>query len=113
MVREKATRELTQLGRKAGPALQMTLEGRPSLEMLRRVEKLLAALNKDRPGEPIAPLTGEPLRTVRAIRVLERIATPESVALLQTMSKGTPTARETREARAALERLTPAPKTTK
>jgi hypothetical protein len=50
--------------------------------------------------------TGEPLRTSRAIEVLERIAAPEARQLLTKLAAGAPGAEPTREAKAALERLT-------
>lgn len=110
-VGDKATRELTALGRAAEPALNLALEGRPSLEVLRRIESILEGLDKSRlPEAVVLPLSGEPLRHLRAIRVLERIGSSESRAVLEAMAKGMPTAIETHEARAALERLTRRPK---
>jgi hypothetical protein len=50
-------------------------------------------------------MSGEALRTVRAIEVLERTATPEACKLLRELAKGAPGARLTREAAAALKRL--------
>jgi hypothetical protein len=47
----------------------------------------------------------EALRRIRAIEVLEHIATPEAKAVLQTMATGAPAAVETKDAKAALERL--------
>jgi WD40 repeat protein len=94
-LREAACRELTQLSDRAEPILQRVLEGRPSPEMRRRLRAILA--------EPRRPPT-DALRTLRAIAVLERIGTPEARRVLEKLSGGTP-ARETREAKAALERL--------
>jgi hypothetical protein len=46
------------------------------------------------------------LRTLRAIDVLESIGTPEAQQILRKLAEGAPGARETREAKTALERLT-------
>jgi hypothetical protein len=42
--------------------------------------------------------------------VLEAIGSPEAMAVLATLAAGAPAARETREAKAALERLAHRPK---
>jgi hypothetical protein len=94
-VREAASRELARLRYHAEPRLRRTLEGRPSLEMRRRLEAILA--------EPKRPTT-EALRTLRAIVVLERIGTPEARQVLEKLAGGAES-RETREAKASLERL--------
>lgn len=62
----------------------------------------LAALT--RPVPPPAPNT-QRIRAVRAVLLLERIATPEAKAVLEDMASGEADASPTREARAALERL--------
>jgi hypothetical protein len=48
----------------------------------------------------------EVLRRLRAIRVLERVGSAESRAVLERLAAGAPSAPETREATAALRRLT-------
>ena len=98
-VREKATDDLTALGAVAEPLLRKTLGKKPSLEQRTRIEHLLAALDS-----PIQRNGGEPLRRIRAVRVLERIATPQAAKLLEELAAGSPTARETRDAKRALER---------
>jgi len=50
-------------------------------------------------------LTADQLRMVRAIESIEKMATPEARALLQSLSKGAPGALQTRHAQAALDRL--------
>ena len=68
----------------------------------RRLEMLLTTLPEWQPQV----LSGEPLRSVRAIQVLERIGTAEAQALLATLSQGWRRWRLKRKrARAALERL--------
>jgi WD40 repeat protein len=97
-VREKASQELERLGELAVETLRKKLEQKPSLEMHRRIETLLERF--DGPG-----LTGEILRSIRAVEVLELIHTPESRALLESLAKGADGSRLTQEARAALARL--------
>jgi hypothetical protein len=97
-VRDKATRELESLGEVAGPVLQGALRGQPSLEVRRRVERLLELLHEQLPTE-------ERLRALRALQVLEHIGTPEARQVLESLAKGAPAARLTREAVASLKRL--------
>jgi hypothetical protein len=89
---------LAKLGYLAEPALKKALEDRPSLEARKRIERLLDKL----PTEE--PTSGEELRGLRAVELLERLAQPEADKLLQALSEGAAGARLTREARAALER---------
>jgi WD40 repeat protein len=97
-VREKARRELMELGELAEPALRQRLKDKPSLEARRRIQALLEGLR--------APVTRpEQLRSLRAVAVLEDIASPEARRLLEQLARGTPEARLTREAKASLRRL--------
>jgi hypothetical protein len=96
--REEATKNLEELVDQAEPALRKMLENPPSAEVRRRLEKLLA--KPDEQG-----LSGGVLHAVRAVEVLEHIATPEARQLLEKLAAGTPEARLTHEAKAALERL--------
>jgi HEAT repeat protein len=100
-VREAASRELRKLGPAAGPALREALEKAPSAEVRRRVSALLAQLTD---VTPLA-VSGEELRDIRAIQVLEYIGTNEARAVLRSLAGGTPGARTTEDARAALRRL--------
>jgi WD40 repeat protein len=97
--REKAEKGLEALGASAGPALRKVLEGNPPAEVKRRVEGLLDKL-KDR-GTPPPEL----VRPLRAVEVLENLATPEARKLLETLAKGAPEAPLTVAARAVLGRL--------
>jgi WD40 repeat protein len=97
-VREDATHELELLGEQAESALQQVLERKPSLEVRRRVERLLQVVR----GPMNSP---DRLRTFRAIQVLEHIGTPEAQDVLRTLAKGAAEARLTQEAKASLERL--------
>jgi WD40 repeat protein len=97
--RQKATRELEDLGELAEPALRVALARKPPLEASRRLERLLARCG------PGAVPAGERLRSLRALMVLEQIGTPEAREMLRILARGAAAARLTREARAALDRL--------
>ncbi len=99
--RLKATEELEQLVDAAAPALRKKLTERPTLEVRRRIQQILAKL------EPSA--STERLRVLRAIQVLEYIGTPEARKYLETLAGGLADARLTQEAKAALARLTTHP----
>jgi len=96
--REQAQKELAEMAELAAPALRQTLTEKPSLELRRRIEALLAKVR----GPVTRP---ETLRAVRAVAVLEDIATPEARNLLQALARGAPEARVSQEAKAALHRL--------
>jgi WD40 repeat protein len=99
-VREKAEEELRKAGDLAEPLLRRTLDGQPSPEVRRRVERLLSVVNEPSP---------ERLRVLRATEVLEQISSPEARDRLQTLARGAPTAHLTREAKASLKRLAKRP----
>jgi RNA polymerase sigma factor (sigma-70 family) len=95
-VRQKATEELTKLGDAIAPALQTALEGKPSLEVRRRIQQLL---------DQTRDWTPEHLRDHRAIQALEHIGTSQARELLQKLAAGAPETLRTEEAKAALRRL--------
>jgi hypothetical protein len=97
-VRENALAELQKLDELAEPALRRTLQGKPTLEQRRRIEPMLAKLEAAIPS-------GEALRSLRAVRVLEHAGTPEARRLLRELAAGAEGARLTREADAVLTRL--------
>jgi WD40 repeat protein len=97
-VRDAANQELERLGDLAEPALRAALEAKPTLEVARQIERLLNRL-----GEPISD--PEQLRRIRGVEVLENIGTTEAIELLKALARGAPAARQTRDAKAALERL--------
>jgi WD40 repeat protein len=97
-VREKATRELGDLGERAADALVEALARSPSQERRRRIEAILESQR-----EPVA--SQAVLQCVRAVRVLERIGTPAAREVLTGLTRGTPSARVTREANEALGRM--------
>ncbi len=95
--RDKAAKELAKLGEQIEPSLRKALEGQPSEEVRRQIKAILDA--------PRAVPSGEALRTLRAIQVLERIGTPEARDVLKKLAAGAAGARQTREAQESLERL--------
>jgi WD40 repeat protein len=97
-VREAARRTLEQLGSEAEPALRKALEAKPSLEVRKRVEALLA-----RPRIVYSP---EVARQIRAVQVLEYIGSKKARRHLQELAGGAPSARLTSEAKMAFQRLT-------
>ncbi len=98
--RAEATRWLGERVLQAEVALRQALAQSPPLEARRRMKALLEAVRN---------LQGEDLRTVRAVRLLKRVGTPEARALLQKLGRGDPGARLTREAAAALRPLSTTP----
>jgi WD40 repeat protein len=99
LVREQATTELAKLEDGAEPALRRLLAGKPRPEARRRAEKLLDAVKVQ-----VSPTI---LRGLRAVEVLEAIHTPAARRELERLAAGAPGVRLTREARAALDRLSP------
>ncbi len=91
-IRQKAALELDKLGEAALPVLRKVLGGNPSLEVRRRLEKLVDRFEKNSPPS-------------RALEALELIATPNARELLKALAKGEPSARLSQEARATLQRL--------
>jgi WD40 repeat protein len=97
-VRKHASDELRTLGELAEAQLRRLVKDPPSKEALGRAQELLKTTQ--------GPYTsGEKLRALRAIIVLEQIGTPESIAELKRIAKGAPEARVTQDAELALERL--------
>jgi WD40 repeat protein len=103
--RNQASDELFRLGEAAEAALVDVLKKSVSLETGRRAEEILRKLRQKRTQGPWT-LTGEPLRHLRAVEILERIGTSEATALLARLAKGSPYAVLTREAKTSHQRLT-------
>lgn len=93
--REKATAELENLGELAEPALRRALDNKPTLEQRRRIEPILTKLDAAIPS-------GEILRPLRAVRVLDHAGTAEARRLLLELADGAEGAALTRAAQAAL-----------
>jgi WD40 repeat protein len=95
--RQRAMADLERLGEGALPSLRRLLEGKPTAEVRRRAEEVVERLT--------GLATPERLRLVRAVAVLEQIATPEARKVLQGLADGLPEALLTQEAKMALARL--------
>jgi WD40 repeat protein/beta-lactamase regulating signal transducer with metallopeptidase domain len=98
-VRRMAYANLLKVGEQSVPALQKVLASKPPLETRRRAEELVDRLTG-------GTLTTEQIRFVRAVEALEQMGTPEALRLLRTLAGGAPGTLPTREAQAALDRLT-------
>jgi hypothetical protein len=96
--RQRASARLAKFGEPVVPALRKALAKPLPLEQARRLETLIDAL-----ASPI--LTGEDLRSYRALEILELIATPDARRLLSDLTKGVDGVRFTQEARESLGRL--------
>jgi hypothetical protein len=100
-VREKAKTELARLGEVAEPALRQALAKSPSVETRRSLEQLLKKAEAKR-----QVLSGEALRQVRVVEVLEQIGTREARQALKSLTDDAPAeASLTQEVHAALGRL--------
>jgi len=94
-IRQRAADKLSKYGDAIIPALQQTLDGKPALEVRRRIQQLL---------DQARDWTAERLRDHRAIQVLEHIGTPAAKDVLQRLTTGAPDTLRTEEAKAALRR---------
>jgi hypothetical protein len=97
-VRDRATKELEQFGDVVEPALTELLKTKPPLEVVRRIEQILAH-NKQRRISP------EKQRLLRAVEVLEYADTADARLALEQFAKLTPETLLTQESRAAVKRL--------
>jgi hypothetical protein len=95
--RERASRELEERGREAD--LEALKTGTLSPEARARIEEILATWKR-----PLA-LSGEGLRTSRAVQVLEGIGSAEARELLSALARGSRLERERDDAALALSRL--------
>jgi RNA polymerase sigma factor (sigma-70 family) len=92
--RDLAMAELEKLGLGVEPVLRKALAQKPSLEVRQRIEQVLEKL------------AGPPrLRALRAIEVLEHIATPVAQQVLTALANGAEECVPTREAKESLQRL--------
>jgi RNA polymerase sigma factor (sigma-70 family) len=96
-VRQQAQADLMKIGDQAVPHLQKVLAGKVTLETRQRLEGLQGKLTE-------TVWTGDRLRVIRAVEVLERIGNFDARQALQAMAKGAPGALLTTQARAALDR---------
>jgi hypothetical protein len=96
-VRDRASRELADVGYDAKPALFAARAKGPSAEAAARLDQLIAKLSGP-------PSSGESLRTWRALAVLEILGTPEARTFLAELAGGAD-GWLTDEAKAALKQL--------
>jgi RNA polymerase sigma factor (sigma-70 family) len=96
--RQKAAEELEKVADQAEPLLRKAREQATSAEAKRLLDHLLEGLDG---------MTPERLRGIRAVEVLERLATPEARKLVEELARGAEGVRLTREATTTLRRLTP------
>jgi RNA polymerase sigma factor (sigma-70 family) len=96
-VREQATRALQALGIRAVPGLRRALAATPSLEVRRRIERLLQPFN--------GPLAPETMRAQRVVQILAFIGSAEARRALETLAQTERESDLARAAQAALERL--------
>jgi WD40 repeat protein len=99
-VRDKASRALETTGYDSEPALQKAVDASTSPEFKAKAGQILERLHAPYPIPP-----GEPLRRWRAMQVLEQIGSTPAREVLAMLEKESPSLRERREAKAALERL--------
>jgi hypothetical protein len=97
-VRRAAEEELAKMGEQARPALVKALDAKPSLDVTRRLETLLAAREQSR-------LSSEEVRQMRAVEVLEALGTDEARGLFEEWAWGAAGSLLTEEAKASLARL--------
>jgi hypothetical protein len=96
--REKATKDLENLGDLAKKTLTDRLATNPLLEVKQRIDKLMTKLNG-----PVQ--TPQMLQALRGIEVLERIGNPEALATLTAIAAGAPGHRITEDASDSVQRL--------
>ena len=96
--RAKASRHLAEFGESAVPGVRKRLAQATTLEVRRRAQEFLARFDPPTPSP-------DRLRQLRAVELLEGIATAAAQDVLSALAKGAAEAPLSREAAAALERL--------
>lgn len=96
--RKKAREELVKWGKLAAPALRKALADKPSPELKKSAEELLA------PDGGCGKLAPEWQRAAEAVRLLEQMNTPESRKVLEELARISPGSWLAEETRAALDR---------
>lgn len=94
-VRQKAQVELEACGETIEQILKRSLGASKSTEQTKRISSLLQKISN-------AP---EPLQALRAMQVLEAIATPDAEQIIRELAQGLPESRVTQEARATIQRM--------
>jgi WD40 repeat protein len=98
---DQAYQELLEIGDTPEKPLRQALKQAPSDVLRKRLEKLL---ENNETGTPVL-LPGKRLQVLRAMAVLELLATDDAKAILQSLAKGNPKDPVMREAKAVLSRL--------
>jgi len=106
-VRETARRALVKAGLRAAPALTDPERKKMDAEGEQRVRLILEAFESQGLRIPESGLYGEPLRQVRAVRILETLGGKDARGVLEEAAKGPTEARLTNEAKAVLEVFSP------
>ncbi len=98
--RQGASEALRALGPRTVPALEAELKRELSLDATRRIQRLLKQLENK-----TERYTGESLRRIRGIEVLEGIGSAQAQELLKQLANGPASSPETLDARFALNRI--------
>ncbi len=101
-VRDAAGKQLEKIGAPALPAIEKALRAMPGADLLDRLEKLRATIERTDPDEAT---WRQDLRSLRALESLERIGSTEAREVVKMVAAGADGAKPTRAAREALERL--------
>jgi hypothetical protein len=98
--RQQATERLEKLAERAEPIIRQALEQKPPLETRQRLDRLLEKVNA-------GWVTPSPacLRILRALEIVEHMNTPDARHFLEQLAKGKPDVELTRQAKAALLRM--------
>jgi WD40 repeat protein len=99
--REKATQELEKYGRWMEGRIEAILQDPPSLEVKRRLERMLSLLDT----KGALPIKQERLRMLRVLQTLEQIGDPPAVKVLDDLARGAAEPALQREAELSLKRL--------
>jgi hypothetical protein len=100
-VRDRASQRLGEVAELGEPLLREVLRKQPTLEMRRRVEMVLARVERRNQGLVFSDRT----RMLRVIETLEHIGTADARKLLESLARGLPEARLKGAARASMTRL--------
>jgi RNA polymerase sigma factor (sigma-70 family) len=98
--RDAATKELEKLGDAALPACRKALTANLGAEARRRLQAIV-----DRRADQRKNPSGDDLRIIRALELLELVGNPQACEILESLARGLPRAALTDEAKASLARL--------
>jgi hypothetical protein len=95
--RNEASKEMEKHVDVLAPTILKVLAANPSLELRRRLSQIVDMYE--------GHWSSDSLRTLRAIEVLERVGSKEALAVIDSLARGAPESRLTREAKASQKRL--------